>query len=43
MTVAKCHVLMKKKVYLRLQWQDAAGETVVCASPPDKAAALVGL
>lgn len=29
MTVAKRHVFMQKKVYLRLQRQDVAGEIVV--------------
>lgn len=35
--------MKKKGVYLRLQQQDAAAETVVCAPPLDKAAAVVGL
>lgn len=33
----------KKKVYLGLQSQDIEREIVVCSSPPDKEAAVVGL
>lgn len=33
----------KKKVYLGLQSQDIEREIVVCSSPPDKEATVVGL
>lgn len=47
MTVAKCHVFMPKKSLSETTKARCSrrncGARVVCASPPDKAAAVVGL